>query len=274
MSQTTASPPAEKPATPSILDSYVKTAPSDQNAIDIFAGEWASKFPPPFEHIKAGNIPLFQDGRLHWAIERLGGVQGQNVLDLGPLEGGHPFILERSGAGFVTAIEANSRAYLKCLIAKEILNLSRTRFLCGDFVTYLEQTPQQFNTIVASGVLYHMRDPLHLLDLISRHTIRTYIWTHYYDEEIISSKPYLKERYQTRNEAKVGNCTVTEYRHDYLHSLDVKGYTGGSADYSTWLSRDGLMTALKEYGFTDFEFAYEMPDHPHGPCLSLIAVKK
>lgn len=264
--------PTEKPT--SILDSYVRTAPSFQNAIDIFTGERASKFPPPFDNLAAGGIPLFQDSRLHWALDRLGGVVGQNVLELGPLEAGHCYILERAGASFITSIEANTRAYLKCLISKEILNLSRTRFLCGDFIAYLENSVQQFDLIVASGVLYHMKQPLQLLELIARHTRRIYIWTHYFDKEIIASKPYLQARFQQQSEAKIGNTTIVQHRHDYLNSLTTKGYTGGSDEYSTWLSRESLMIALREYGFSNFEFGYEMPDHPHGPCLSLTATKK
>lgn len=114
-----------------ILDSYVKNAPSDQNAIDIFPGEWASMFPPPFNTLKAGGIPLFQDSRVAWAFERLGGVVGQNVLELGPLEGGHSYMLELAGAASVIAIEANTRAYLKCLVVKEIFNLCEPGFCAG-----------------------------------------------------------------------------------------------------------------------------------------------
>lgn len=264
-------PPA---ATSSILDSYAKGAPSHQNAIDIFAGEWASRFPPPYDALTAGGNPVFQDGRMVWALDRLGGVLGQNVLELGPLEGGHSYMLERAGAGSITAVEANTRAYLKCLIAKEMIGFPHTRFLCGDFINYLENTPQQFDTIVASGVLYHMKDPVHLLDLISRHTIRTYIWTHYYDADIIGAKAYLKQRFQVQSEAKANNLSIVQYRHEYQESLSTKGFCGGSEEYSNWLSRDGLMSALKEFGFTHFEFSYEMPDHPHGPALSLIAIKK
>ena len=112
-------------ATASILDAYVKSAPSAQNALDIFKGEWASVLPPPYNHLQAGGIPLFQDQRAAWALEQLGGCQGQRVLELGPLEGAHSYILQQHGAASVTAIEANTRAYLKCLIVKELLGLDR-----------------------------------------------------------------------------------------------------------------------------------------------------
>ncbi len=267
-------PTAPAPIAASILDSYIKTAPSNQIAIDLFAGEWASKFPPPFDNLKTGGIPLFQDSRLAWALEKLGGVAGQNVLELGPLEGGHSFMLERAGAATVTAVEANSRAYLKCLIAKEILNLARSRFLCGDFLEYLDQSKQHFDLIVASGVLYHMKDPLRLLSLIAAHTDRMYMWTHYFDEKVIASKPYLQSKFLSQETVKVGNEDVVLHRHDYQTMLVEKTFCGGSEEYSKWLTRDSLFNALKAYGFTDFETSFEMPDHPHGPALSFVATRK
>jgi hypothetical protein len=265
---------SDTPKATTILDSYVKTAPSNQNAIDIFTGEWASKFPPPFEGLKTGGIPLFQDSRLAWALERLGGVQAQNVLELGPLEGGHSYMLEKAGAAVVSAVEANTRAYLKCLVAKEILNLSRSRFLCGDFIEYLAGTKQHFDMIVASGVLYHMKDPLRLLELIAKHTDRMYMWTHYYDATIIANTPYLASKFLSQETVKVGDETVVLHRHDYQTMLAEKTFCGGSEEYSQWLTRDSLFSALKAYGFTDFETSFEMPAHPHGPALSFVATRK
>jgi hypothetical protein len=268
-------PPSSAPPHPAtILDCYFKSAPSLQNAIDIFKGEWTSKFPPPHDGLSAGAMPIFQDGRLIWAIQQLGGVYDKNILELGPLEGAHSYILERFGAASVTAVEANSRAYLKCLITKEIFNLARTRLLCGDFVEYLAQTDRRFDLIVASGVLYHMTNPLRLLELLATHTDRLYLWTHYFDQAIIAAKPYLQTRFRSQVDVQIRGVTVTEYRQDYLHSLQVAGYTGGSHEFSTWLSREGILAVLRELGFSHFEFAYEMPDHPHGPCFSLIAVRR
>jgi hypothetical protein len=257
----------------SILDSYCRTTPSDQNAIDIFQGEWSSQFPPPFQNLKAGPLAIFQDGRLSWAIDRFGGVGGQTVLELGPLEGGHAYMLEHAGAAFISAIEANSRAYLKCLIAKEILQMERTRFWYGNFVPYLETTEERFDLIIASGVLYHMQDPLRLLELMSKHTNRIYIWTHYFDAEIIANDPNLNTRFQGKETVQVGDSTITLHQQFYKAALKDKAYCGGSEISSKWLTRDGLLAALREYGFCDFDFAFETPNHSNGPCLSLIAKK-
>ena len=68
-----------------ILDQYVQGAPDDQKALDIFAGEWSSAMPPEYAGLAAGAAALFEDPRLQWGIEQLGGVDGASVLELGPL---------------------------------------------------------------------------------------------------------------------------------------------------------------------------------------------
>jgi hypothetical protein len=252
---------------------YLTTAPSEQNAIDIFAGEWASRFPPPHSNLVAGGIPLFEDGRIHWALEQLGGCQGQNVLELGPLEAGHSYLLESNGAASVTAIEANTVAFLKCLISKEILSLKRVRFLCGDFIHYLSQNEAPFDLAVASGVLYHMQEPFRLLQLLASRTNRAYIWTHYYDQQIIDHNPVLRPRFTERVVSNAGGFPCTMYRQSYFSARGNAGFCGGSAEFSYWLTRDDILRALAQYGFHDVRIAHDQPDHPNGPSFSLVAIK-
>ena len=259
--------------TGSILDAYVKSAPSPQHAIDIFKGEWASLFPPPYNTLSAGALATFQDGRIVWALTELGGCVGQRVLELGPLEGGHSFMLQHAGASEVIAIEANTRAYLKCLISKEILGLERVRFLCGDFVPYFEETEERFDLIFASGVLYHMRDPVGLIRQLSRHTDRVYMWTQYYDKTVMDSKPHLKVRYPSHEKAQCDGFRYTQHKQEYQNSLSVAGYCGGSADYSVWLAREDLLGAFRHFGFSNIRIANENLEHPHGPCFDLVAFK-
>jgi SAM-dependent methyltransferase len=260
-------------STGSILDAYVKSAPSPQHALDIFKGEWASLLPPPYDQLEAGKIPLFGDPRAAWALSEMGGCQGQRVLELGPLEGGHSYILEQYGAASVTSIEANTRAFLKCLIVKEVLGLQRVRFLCGDFVSYLEQTSDQYDLIFAAGVLYHMRDPIGLIANLSKHTNRLYMWTHYYDETILQGRADLKTRYTVHTPAETEGFQYTLHRQDYQHSLSVAGFCGGSAEFSHWIAKEDLLNALRHFGFRDIRTAHEMLDHPHGPCFDVVAMK-
>ena len=139
-----------------VLDSYVRTTPTPQNALNIFQGEWTSRLPEPLAQYQAGTLGLFDDERIKWLASEIGGLSEKSVLELGPLEGGHTSMLEQLGAADITAIEANTRAFLKCLIVKELLNLQHAHFLCGDCVEYLHQPGPSFEVCVASGVLYHM----------------------------------------------------------------------------------------------------------------------
>ena len=107
---------------------------SYKNAVDIFAGEWSSKLPRNFV---SGSIDLFSDSRIINICQTISGLQGKTVLESGPLEGAHTSLMIQLGAKKIIGIEANSRAYLKCLITKEILNLHDSKFLLGDFDEYL-----------------------------------------------------------------------------------------------------------------------------------------
>ena len=111
--------------------------PSIQNAIDIFAGKWASDLGPVCDVTGTGSSDLFRDPRPQMAADALGHerrLDGFRVLELGPLEAAHTYLLERLGASEIVAVEANTEAFLKCLIVKEALGLTNAQFLCGDIV--------------------------------------------------------------------------------------------------------------------------------------------
>ena len=256
---------------PSILDSYVTTAPSPQHAVDIFAGEWSSTL--PVDDVESGPIPLFADDRVAWAIERFGGVSGRSVLELGPLEGGHTYSLLAAGAR-VTAIEAQTRAYLKCLIAKELLDMRGARFRLGDFMAYLRGNPEHVDICFASGVLYHMREPVETLALMAEVADRLFLWTHVYDADVIHASELLTPRFTHHEPASCRGFDHTLHRFDYADSLQGKGFCGGSAAYSNWLSRDDLFAALDHVGWRVDDTGFDTPDHPHGPALALTATRR
>lgn len=241
--------------------------------LDVFEDEWASSFPPPLNTLKAGSIPLFQDARIHWMFEELGGVGGLRVIELGPLEAGHSYMLDRAGAMSVLAIEANRRAFLKCLIAKEILGMPAVEFVLGDFREFFQGTEERWDLCVASGVLYHMRDPMELLAQMAEHTDRLFLWTHYYDSAILTANPNLRPRFSSRIAQETKGFAYHVHRYNYMDAVNVKGFCGGSAHYSNWLSREAILGALKHFGFQKIVTAHETPDHPHGPCFSLVATR-
>jgi hypothetical protein len=266
-----AAPPAGLTAETSILDSYVAAAPSPQNPVDIFAGEWSSSFPAPLEDLRAGSVPLFEDHRVPWAVERWGGLAGRSVLELGPLEGGHTYGLLQAGASSVLAIEAQTRAYLKCLVAKELLGMDRARFLLGDFVGYLRATDAHFDAVFACGVLYHMRNPVETLALTAKVADRLFLWTHYYDESLIGTDSPIAGRFSSHEPTSYQGFEHVLHRFNYEEALQFKGFCGGSAAHTNWLSRDDLLGALDHVGWKVEEIGLENPDHPNGPSLALTA---
>jgi hypothetical protein len=250
---------------------YAVLPPNPQQTLDLFAGEWASRLPGAFASLQAGSVPAFEDPRLEWGLARLGGVVGQRALELGPLEGGHSYMLERAGAREVIAIEANPRAFLRCLVVKEILGLERTRFWYGDFLQQLRADTSRFDLCVASGVLYHLRNPLELLELVAKRTDRVLVWTHFYEEQHIARDAALAARFTAAIPSYYGEVRHTLHRFEYADALAAPTYCGGGAGFSYWLERGDLLAALQRFGLTDIEIAFEDLDHPHGPSLALTA---
>ena len=244
-----------------ILDQYVMSAPSPQNALDIFKGEWASKLPDT--NLLAGSITLFDDYRIKWFAEHLGGFQSKTVLELGPLEAGHTYMLERLGAASILSIEANTRAFLKCLIVKEIFDLKHAHFLCGDFVEYLRTNHRQFDVCLASGVLYHTINPIELITLLAKTTNHVCLWTHYYDPEII--------QFPSSQEAEYAGFAHTLYYKAYGEELNWTGFCGGCRPYRYWMTRDDIIKGFKHFGLTEITIGIEEPHHQNGPAFTLVA---
>lgn len=255
-----------------ILDEYITDVPTAQNAINLFSGEWTSQF-PDWAKVTAGTMGLYSDPRVAWAISALGGVRGMDVLELGPLEAAHTYMLVEAGAGSVLSIEANPRNYMKCLIAKEVLAL-RARFLLGDFNRFLSETDRRFDLCFCAGVLYHMVDPIQTLLNISKISKHLYIWTHYYDETILTANQYLGHYFDVELSSRVhGHHSYTYVTRNYREALETATYCGGIAPTSSWMLRHELLMVLESLGYADIQIEHEMPDHPHGPCFSILARK-
>lgn len=256
-----------------IDDQYVMTAPHAQNALDIFRGEWSSHLPGPFAKFEAGEARLFEDDRITWAASECGGFAGTQVLELGPLEAGHTFMIEQLGAESIVAIEANTRAYLKCLIVKEILDLRRAHFLCGDFVAYLRTAETRFDVCIASGVLYHMQNPVELIALLSRVCDRVFIWTHYYDEAYFTSNAEIAGKITTHTAAEYEGFHHTLHQYNYQDARTWAAFCGGSGQVSQWMTRADILRCLEYYGFTDLRINFDHPQHPNGPSFAVLAIR-
>lgn len=217
--------------------------PTAQNAIDLIP-QWTSRFPAS-AGVTAGAMNLFDDDRIKWALERFGqDIAGKNVLELGPLEGGHTWLLTQRGA-IVDAIEASRVAYVKCLVTKEILQMQNARFHLGDCTQWAERTLQRYDLVIACGVLYHLEDPLRLLQALSKLTDNLYLWTVYIDDASLTP---------TRVE-HIGDLGVRTY--GVVYGPKDVGFTGGAPTMTNWMDKSDILGALSRLGFDSLEIEHD-----------------
>lgn len=257
---------------PGPFDTYESRAPSAQTAVDAVPG-WNSRFPHEYG-VVAGETIGFADPRILWAIERFGPIEGAQVLEIGPMEGAHTFLLHRHGAE-ITAVEANKRAFLKCLITKEIVGLPKARFHLGDCTLFLEQNEKRYDFIVACGVLYHMREPLRFLEAVAARTDVLYLWTSYMDDTAVPASGPIAEGFSlTREIGELRGKAFTMYRRGYVGAHLNPEFCGGVYDDPRWMTRRSILDALETLGFGSIEIAHEATPHAYQPCFSVFARRK
>lgn len=257
----------------SLLDEYVAGMPNPQNAIDILPG-WCHALPPQVK-VKAGPGSFYSDGRITWAIQQYGPLKGRKILELGPLEGSHTYMLEKQEPDFIHAIEANKTAFLRCLVVKELLDLKRARFFLGDCVAWLQETKQDYDFIIASGVLYHMGDPLRLLELIATKSDAFFLWTHYFDDSVMPlGDPRRKAFLETSKTEMFHGVPVRLHQRSYFSAWQSKAFCGGTHDLHYWIDKNDILAAIRALGFEDVRIAHDNPAHENGPSFSIFAKRK
>ena len=245
---------------------FVAEPPSDANAIALFSGRWVVE--PTGPDVAASLRSRSEsDLRVPAACQAFGSngrLDGMQVLELGPLEGGHTYMLERAGAT-VTAIEGNAEAYMKCLIVKEALQM-KSRFLLGNFVQWLEEG-RRYDLIFASGVLYHMPDPAGLIRLVAQSTDRALFWTHYYE-------PNGNNGRRLSEPVNADGLDITYHRLENLGGVENPRWWGGIYDSACWLDRPDLISTMKHYGFANVEVLSEQPEIDSVPAHLTLACSK
>ncbi|MFM0273739.1 class I SAM-dependent methyltransferase [Paraburkholderia aspalathi] len=250
------------------LDHYTQEEPSPKLAFEIFEGAWSSNIPG----FGFGSSALFEDDRVRWLEQHCGGFSGKTILELGPLEGGHTYMMSRGGAEKIVAIESNSKAFLKCLVVQNALKFEAD-FMFGDFRKSLAKRDQKFDLVFASGVLYHMTDPVSLLDDMAHAADSLCIWTHYYDPEIAKNNERMKRHLsKTPTVSEFHGRTINTHRHEYLQFLNDPKFAGGSAPYSQWMTRESLLGVLEDLGMT-VVIGIEDYNHDAGPSILLYAAR-
>lgn len=254
-------------------ENYFDRSPCNQNAIDLFDGQWFSIMPDKMGVDSKGVGTLHDDARIHWASEAFGGFQDKTVLELGPLEACHTAMMESKGAKLIRGIEGNADAYLRCLVVKELLNLKAARFELGNFVDFLRVGKEVFDIGVASGVLYHMKNPVELIELLSRRVKSLFVWTHYYDADLVEAKEHVSCKFSgswTASHADFEHCL---HPYGYGDALSWKGFCGGGSESCNWMEKPEMLRAFEHFGFEIADEKLEA-DHVHGPAVWLALTNK
>jgi hypothetical protein len=252
------------------LDEYVEGMPSAQHAVDVLPG-WNTAFPPEMP-VVAGPVHLHHDPRIIWALEQFGPLAGRRVLELGPLEASHTYMLEQGGPASIDSIEANKLSFLRCLVVKELLGLKIARFHLGDFMAWLETETTHYDLIVASGVLYHMTDPIRLLELMAARTDAMFLWTHYASDEAMPENDPRRLAFvgEMRVEQRHG-VSVRVHDRSYWGAWRNKAFCGGMHDLHRWVEKEDILAVIRALGFTDVRIAHDDPTHRNGPSFSIFA---
>jgi hypothetical protein len=264
----------EKPKTfEEALAEFLTIPPVEQNAFDLFPTAWSSAFDGV---TTSGNFRGGDDARLKWLFQKVD-VNDKSVLELGPLEAAHTYMLEKAGAS-VLAIESNKGAFLRCLITKNYLDLS-AKFLLGDFEK-MDLSDKSFDMVLASGVLYHMKDPVGLLNAISQASDKLFIWTHYFEPDLSKWNPSLapslnakKWKYEEPVVERFGDMEIRLVKQNYGEALGWSGFCGGSDVYSNWVYREDLLNLLTRLGYRRIEVSFDDVQHENGPAFCLLCEK-
>lgn len=228
--------------------------PNSQTIVDIFKGSWKSCLPG---NLETGQENMFADGRIEWFNSILpNGILNKTVLELGPFEGYQTYLLQKFHSKEIISVEANSFNFLKCLCVKEIYNLN-VRYNLGDALSFMKNCKQYFDIVWSSGILYHMHQPIDFLDQITERGDCIYIWTHYFDDDILKLTNGQEKHFypqQDRTTLFLGK----EYRL-YARNYNIINYNenipqyweGGLDEITFWLTKETILEVLQMKGFKD-----------------------
>ena len=205
-------------------------------------GEWSSVFHYCGE--RYGSMTPSVSDRVPGITEfdRWNSIAGKKILEIGPFEGANTKQLIDLQASKVTSIEANREFFLKCLTVKEEFKLQKAEFVYGDCNEIME-TPKfrgknQFDVCVASGVLYHMADPLRFLDLVTSYAPVLYLWTQ------VATNYFPKSEWQLINSTRSSPASIRAKVNVY----QTKEHFGGICKHAMWLHPDDLVIYLSSRG--------------------------
>jgi hypothetical protein len=117
-----------------------------------------------------------------------------------------------------------------------------------------------------------MQNPAELIALLAKRcTGYLFIWTHYYDREILAASTGLAGKFTGEKSMECAGFRHSLYRQEYRQALGWSGFCGGNAGISHWMKREDILAALRHFGFEVVGVGFDDPRHPNGPAFALAA---
>lgn len=186
------------------------------------------------------------------------GLSHLRIADLGSMEGGFSLALALKGAD-VVGVEARAQEIEKANLLKEHFEINNLIFIQGDVKDFNRESFGKFDLVLAFGILYHLDNPIQVINQISGTTNRLILDTHYApstDDELFQIKPELSNLGPIECITHDNHTYQGRWFFEYPEDADRESQTWASYsnNKSFWLTKESLLLALNHAGFdTVFE---------------------
>jgi hypothetical protein len=261
----------------------VRSTPTPQTEMDIFAGQWVYKLPVPDTTSGTGTGFFHRPQMLDMATRNFGPLGHMAALELGPHEGEMSYHLDDELASII-AVEARPTSFLKCLIAKNLLQMNNVTFMLGDFVSHLRDTNHEYDICFAIGVFYHLSDPVGFVEQLTKRTERLALRTHYFHPSLVTGygvedksglPPTGWDFPDPEGEVvSVRGRELRLYKHVFsggVEAHDTWGH-GGVLDYAYMMTIDDIVSLLDAFGWQIVGEFVDYPRQDRAPMVDLCAV--
>jgi hypothetical protein len=172
-----------------------------------------------------------------------------SLHDLGCLDGGYS--VEFAKVGFQTiGVEIRKKNYENCLFFKKHFNLPNLNFINDDVLNV--ENYENFDITFCSGLLYHLDNPVEVLEKITKKTNKILILnTHYIDFDE-SSKFHEKYKLSktTINEGLRGRWYTEFYDEKTYINKEPYVFSSYNNNKSFWLNKNELIELLYKMGYS------------------------
>jgi len=225
---------------------------------------WVTTFHSKGKTYGASNVVYSDLSERIFDLNKVSRIKDKKILEIGPFEGGNTKQLFDLGAKSITAIESNREFYFKTSLVKDAFNLDNLKLYFADCNVLLkdkELFPDKcFDMLYASGVLYHMSNPVETIEIFSRLADTIYVNSHVASEHVPSGE-------WTELSDSVGNkysCRENTYN---------KGQHWGGVDESAlWLSRQSMFDVFTNHGYK-IQILEDSENNVRGNYLGFLAQK-